>query len=217
MSDPKSVTKKEFHEWMITRALSEYLKGLPSDRMRWFLEQIDSETPGRVRTLSELCGFTARTEQIQGGAEIALTKKDDLDKMTEADSKEYLWMTPDFRYWTSGKKKQLIIEAKGTPSPSKKDSTQARRYFRFLKAFGAVGAVVYLVPEQGGFDWLAWLGTRAKDEDAETFGINWGILRFGQIVPNIADDLVKIVGATLVESATLLEQALQASKAARPR
>lgn len=205
-------TQKEFPEWMITQALAEHLKD--ETEIAWLFERTAVTDNTSEMRISELCGFPWKPRETDGEAESVL-KPRDRGEISESDfTKLYLWKTADFRYWTRDKARQLIIEAKGTPKPSKRDFEQAKRYFEYLRAFPAKGAVVYFVPDPARGEWLRWLADRAKEASiTEELQIRIGVVNLkSEILPRIASDLVRVVGKALVETAELLEIALRLPK-----
>jgi hypothetical protein len=117
-------------------------------------------------------------------------------------------ITPDFRYWSKDRDKQLIVEAKGTPKPiGQRDRVQAERYFTYLRDSGLDGAVVYFTPNPKA--WLEWL-TNIPKESRYPFGV---VDLKMQVVPKVAFELIHVVGETLVQTADLLKEALRFSKA----
>lgn len=205
----------DFQEWMVTQALAAYLgqQGMEDpQRMAW-LFGLEANTPRGGRKLSDLCGFDWAPRKVFGGAE-AWFKEEDRGALSLDQFKKTFWtITPDFRYWIEKRDKQLIIEAKGTPKPSgHKDADQAKRYFMYLKDTGHKGAVVYFVPNpKVWLDWLTKLAEQVARENAAPFGV---VDLNVAVVPQVADELVHVVGGALVQTARLLEKALHLSKAA---
>jgi hypothetical protein len=203
---------QEFQEWMVTQALAEYLGKLGTEnpeRMAWLFGLV-AETPRGSRKLSDLCGFDWVAGRVSGGAEQSLKEADRGNLSLDDFKKTFLMITPDFRYLTERRDKQLIIEAKGTPRPiGRRDDDQARRYFLYLRDSGHTGAVVYLAPNPKL--WLKWL----TEKIAVGYAIPFGVLDMNtQIIPKVADELVHVVGKALVQSAHLLEEAMRLSKTA---
>ena len=201
---------QDFQEWMVTQALASYL-GKPGrehpERMAW-LFGLEAETPRGCRKLSDLCGFNWAAGKVSGGAEESF-KDADRGRLPLDDFKKIFWtITPDFRYWTERRDRQLIIEAKGTPMPTgRRDDAQAKRYFMFLRDSGYAGAIIYIAPNPK--IWLRWLIEKAAlDNDIPFAVVDLNV----QIVPRVADELVHVVGKALVQTAHLLEQALRLSK-----
>jgi hypothetical protein len=199
---------KDFHEWMVTKALATHLEAKTSDhalRMAWRFD-LEAVTPHGVSRLWDLCGFEWEAGEILGGAE--LTFKDaDRGNLSSIDFEKYLQITPDFRYWTRKEGKQLIVEAKGTPKPiGRRDHVQAERYFMYLRDSGHSGAVVYFAPNPKV--WLAWLTNIPKHD-----GCRFGVVDLrAQVVPKVAYELIHVVGEALVHTADLLKEALRFSK-----
>ena len=203
--------QQEFPEWMITKALAAFLQK-DGRRAAWFFD-LKATTLGGSHSLSELCGFKWQEDEVKGAAESVLTMDDRGAAIPEEDFRRRFWgRTPDFRYWTEGRTKQLIVEAKGTPKPSKTDSQQAKRYFDYLREFPAKGAVIYFVPDPDNWNWLKWLEQTAQEcQIVESCQINFGVVNSKtEILPKVAPELVRVVGNALVRTADLLEEALQA-------
>jgi hypothetical protein len=206
MNETKKEEQREFREWMVTQALAKYLESQAPERMDWFFK-LPAETPSGTRTLAELCGFSWQSGKVEGGAEDAF-KEEDRGKIPLEEFKKTYWTTAaDFRYWTQGRERQLLVEAKGTAKPTgRRDDVQAIRYFKYFQETGFTGAVIYVVPDP--FQWVKWLEDKAK----ETI-IPFGVVNVkSQIVPTVANELVRVVGNGLVQSAALLEEALRISK-----
>lgn len=203
-------TSREFPEWMVTQALAAFLKK-DANRAVWLFD-LPAETRQQDRKrISELCGFHWQPGEADGESESVL-KAQDRGEIPEPDFKTlYLWKTADFRYWTKDRKKQLIIEAKGTAGASRRDFEQAKRYFEYLRAFPAKGAVIYFVPDPTGYDWLGWLDKRAKEAGiTDEMQVRAGVVNLKtEVLPRVASELVRVVGKALVETAELLEVALR--------
>jgi len=195
---------------MITTALEKHLGKEPPDaqRMQWFFS-LKARTKGGSKPLSDLCGFTWRAGETGGGHQKGFVlEKTDAGAIPEDVFKKTFWMkTPDFRYWTERRDSQLIVEAKGTVKALKKDKEQATRYFSYLQQFPCRGAVVYFVPNPD--KWLEWLEEIAIGSVKNESQINWGIVGMEQIVPNVASELIRVVGQALVQTADHLERALR--------
>jgi hypothetical protein len=204
---------KDFQEWMVTKALAVHLGTRNNEnpqRMAWLFD-LDARTPAGTSKLKEMCGFGWETGEILGGAELPF-KDADRGKLSSDEFGKYLTITPDFRYWTKegGKQeggKQLIVEAKGTPKPiGQRDHVQAERYFKFFRDCGHSGAVVYFAPNPEV--WLTWLAKIPKQSD-----VPFGVVDLTvQVVPKVADELLRVVGEALVQTADLLKEALRFSK-----
>jgi hypothetical protein len=208
MAEPIDSGQKDFHEWMVTKALAAHLGNKGEEhptRMRWFFE-LAANTPKGTFTLAELCGFAWNPEEIDGGAEKSF-KNSDRGNLSTDDFKEYLTIAPDFRYWTKSRDRQLIVEAKGTPKPiGQRDRIQAERYFAYLRDCTSGGAVIYFTPNPSA--WLAWLINIPNRS-----GLPFGVVDLKtQIVPRLAYELVHVVGEALVQTADLLKEALRYSK-----
>jgi hypothetical protein len=216
MAETKGSTEKNFPEWMVTQALGAHLgdgSNEHAERMGWFFN-LGVQTPQGARKIRDLSGFSWETSEIGGGAEKSFKdgKGEDGDRGNIASDefkKTYLTITPDFRYWTPkrDKRKQLIIEAKGTESPSgQRDRIQAERYFSYLHDSGYEGGLVYFVPNPQR--WLAWLL-----DIAGASPVPFGVVDLKrEIVPKVANELVHVVGKTLVQTADLLNAALRFSR-----
>jgi len=203
-----NANRKDFHEWMVTKALAAHLgeKGKEDpQRMAWLFE-LEASTPQGVFKLRDLCGFDWAAGETFGGAEESF-KEADRGKLSSAEFGKYLAIAPDFRYWTKERNKQLIVEAKGTPKPiGRRDDVQVERYFMYLQDSGNKGAVIYFVPNPKV--WLAWLANIPKPN-----GLPFGVVDLrAQIVPKVANELLHVVGEALVQTADLLKEALQFSK-----
>ncbi|MGB2633263.1 MAG: hypothetical protein WAM58_04940 [Candidatus Acidiferrum sp.] len=209
MAEIDESNERDFHEWMVTKALAAHLgtKGNEDpQRMAWLFD-LEASTPSGAAKLSNLCGFEWEAGEILGGAE--LTFKDaDRGNLSSYDFEKYLAITPDFRYWTKKEgKQQLIIEAKGTTKPiGRRDHVQAERYFTYLRDSGHNGAVVYFAPNPKA--WLSWL-TNIPKHDGCPFGV---VDLTAQVVPKVANELLHVVAETLVQTADLLKEALRFSK-----
>jgi len=205
----------DFQEWMVTQALAAYLgqEGMENPhRMAW-LFGLEAKTPRGGRKLSDLCGFDWAPRKVSGGAE-AWFKEEDRGALSLHQFKKTFWtITPDFRYWIEKRDKQLIIEAKGTAKPSgRKDADQAKRYFMYLKDTRHKGAVVYFVQNpKVWLDWLTNIVRQLAQESITPFGV---VDVKVEVVPKVADELVRIVGRELAKTARLLEEALDLSKVA---
>ncbi len=214
MNDAQIASQVDFQEVMITTALEKHLGKQPPDaqRMRWVFS-LKARTKGVSKPLSDLCGFTWEAGETGGGHQEGFVWRIDAGAIPEDDFKKRFWMkTPDFRYWTERKRdKQLIVEAKGTVKPLKKDKEQATRYFSYLQQFPCRGAVVYFVPNPD--NWLEWLEEIAIGTVKSESQINWGIVGMEQIVPNVASELIRVVGEALVQTADHLERALKVKPA----
>jgi hypothetical protein len=206
--------QKDFPESMVTQALASYLgvKGNENaQRMAW-LFGLGAETPDGSCELSRLCGFKWAAGEVDGGPEESFKDSKigygDRGNIPVDEFKKVYWtITPDFRYWTKKREKQLIVEAKGTPKPvGQRDRVQAQRYFSYLRDSGCQGAIIYFVPNPK--IWLTWL-TGVAGNSAVRFGVVDLNLK---IVPEIANELVHVVGKTLVQIADLLDTALRYSK-----
>jgi hypothetical protein len=212
MAQANETMSKDFHEWMVTKALAAYLGSAgneDAERMAW-LFSLQASTPLGVSTLAELCGFEWTTGQTLGGAEKSFGEVDRGILSTE-EFRKYLTITPDFRYWTEegGKErcKQLIVEAKGTTNPiGRRDYVQAERYFTYLRDSGYGGAVVYFAPNPEA--WLTWL-TNIPKQRRVPFGV---VDLKVQVVPKIANELLHVVAEALLQTADLLKEALRVSK-----
>jgi hypothetical protein len=210
MAEINESNDRDFHEWMVTKALAAHLgtKGNEHPQHMSWLFDLEASTPHGVSKLGDLCGFQWEAGEILGGAE--LTFKDaDRGNLSSYDFEKYLAITPDFRYWTKNAgKQQLIIEAKGTPKPiGRRDLVQAERYFTYLQQSGNSGAVVYFAPNPDV--WLAWL-TRIPKQT----GLHFGVVDLtAQVVPKVANELLHVVAESLVQTADLLKEALRFSKA----
>jgi hypothetical protein len=201
---------KDFHEWMVTKALAAYLgtKGNENaERMAW-LFGLETSTPLGVSKLGDLCGFEWASGKILGGAEKSFEEAD-RGNLSSTDFRKYLTITADFRYWTKERHEQLIVEAKGTTKPiGRRDYVQAERYFTYLRDSGHNGAVVYFAPNPE--TWLTWLTSIPKQS-----GLPFGVVDLKvQVVPKIANELLHVVGDALVQTADLLKEALRFSKTA---
>ena len=210
MNEADEARHRDFPEWMVTQALAAYLgeRG-KEDRegMAWLFALKAETLDGDHRSISDMCGFEWAAEKISGGTEVSF-KEDDKGKLPLDEFKKKYWtITPDFRYWTKDRTRQLIIEAKGTPRPiGRRDRDQAERYFMYLLDTGFGGAVVYLAPNPQ--DWLKLLTEKAGNR-----GIPFGVVDLKeQIIPQVRNELVRVVGMALVQTADLLGQALRPSK-----
>lgn len=204
-------SQKQFHEWMVTKALAAYLdknsKEYPQ-RMKW-LFRLEAETREGPRNIEKLCGFAwDKGEEVSGKHEETFKDNpDDRGNMPSAEFRKAYWgITPDFRYRTKGHQ-QLIIEAKGTLNPiGQKDRVQAARYFTYLRDTGYKGAIVYFAPNPR--KWLDWL-TEIGGQSGHPFGVvDWTT----QVVPRIGNELLHVVAESLAQTADLLEIALRLSK-----
>jgi len=214
MTETNGSNHKDFPEWMVTQALASYLGAEGSEktqRMAWLFD-LDAQTSSGVCKLRELCGFTWAPGEVGGGAEKSFKDKgEDRDRgniAVDDFKKIYLTITPDFRYWKpkGEKQKQLIIEAKGTTNPiGQRDRLQAERYFAYMRDSGFEGAIVYFVPNPER--WLAWLKGVAGNSP-----VPFGVVDLKlSIVPKLANELVRVVVKTLVQTADLLNIALRFS------
>ena len=208
MDEANESRQRDFQEWMVTQALADYL-GEPGKedprRMTW-LFALEAETPDGIRSITDMCKFEW-AEEIGGGHEVSF-KDDDKGKLTLEEFKKKFWtITPDFRYWTKDGTKQLIIEAKGTPKPiGRRDRDQAERYFKYLQDSGFHGAIVYFAPSPQ--DWLKLLIEKSGNS-----GIPFGAVDLkDKIIPEVHNELVRVVAMALVQTADLLGQALRFSK-----
>lgn len=206
-------SQRQFSEWMVTQALAAYLGDQgkeDNERMNW-LFGLQAEGRDGPCSLSDLCGFAWEPGKVSGGREEPFRDNNDDRGGIPSDDfrKTYLMVTPDFRYWTKDEKKQLIIEAKGPPKPAgQRDRVQAQRYFTYLRDSGHAGAIVYFAPNPK--EWLPWLA-KVGDQTGFPFGVvDWTV----QVVPRIADELLRVVAESLTQTADLLKTALQLSKAA---
>jgi len=199
---------KDFQEWMVTKALAAHLgtkNNEKPERMAWLFD-LDVRTPAGISKLKEMCGFGWEAGEILGGAELPF-KDADRGNLSSDDFRKYLTITPDFRYWTKKDGKHLIVEAKGTPKPiGQRDHVQAERYFTYLRDCGHKGAVVYFAPNPEV--WLDWLAKIPKQSDFR-FGV---VDLTSQVVPKVANELLRVVGEALVQTADLLKEALRFSK-----
>jgi len=217
MDETNASSQKDFPEWMVTQALARHLgesgKENPQ-RMAW-LFGLEAQTPDGNRKLRDLCGFDWAAEQVCGGAEEAFKEKDK-GKLSSEEFRQIFWtITPDFRYWTRQRDRQLIIEAKGTSKPiGQRDREQAKRYFAYLQKSDCKGAVIYFAPNPVA--WLTWLEDIGKKTIPEQdSGICFGVVDLKvQVVPRVASELVDVVGKALVQTADLLKEALRFSKTA---
>lgn len=207
MDETNESRQRDFPESMVTEALADHL-GEPGkenpQRMAW-LFALQARTPDGSRKLSDLCGFDWGTEKIGGGSEEAF-KENDKGKLALEEFRRTFWtVTPDFRYWTLERDKQLIVEAKGTPKPvGRRDDIQARRYFMYLAQTGYRGAVVYFAPNPEV--WLNWLVGIARETAT---GSRFGVVDLNvDVVPTVSNELVHVVGKALVQTAHLLEVAM---------
>jgi hypothetical protein len=214
MRSDETAGGKDFPEWMVTQALASYLgvrRNENSTRMAW-LFGLEVETPNGNYEVKRLCGFDWAKDEVSGGAEESFKegKDDNGDRgniLVDDFRKIYLTITPDFRYWPNRREKQLIIEAKDTLKPTgQRDRVQAQRYFSYFRDSGWHGAVFYFVPNPKS--WLTWLSGIAGGSV-----IPFGVVDLkAKIVPEVANELVHVVGKTLVQTADLLESALRFSK-----
>src|SRR6202050_4395205 len=209
MAEIDESNDRDFHEWMVTKALAAHLgtKGNEDpQRMAWLFD-LEASTPSGAAKLSHLCGFGWEAGEILGGAEESF-KEADRGNLPSDDFRKYLTITPDLRYWNEKRDKQLIVEAKGTPGPiGQRDRVQAERYFAYLEESGSSGAVVYFAPNPDV--WLTWLTKIPKHT-----GLPFGVVDLtAQVVPKVANELLHVVGETLVQTADLLKEALRFSKA----
>jgi hypothetical protein len=214
MNETKGSTQKDFPEWMVTQALAAHLgsKDKPNPAAMEWLFHLDADTPDGSSKLRDLCGFDWTQGGVVGGPEESFKEGDDRGSISPEDFKKIYWTTaPDFRYWTEHRQRQLIVEAKGTPGPiGQRDKRQAERYFSYLRDSGHEGGIVYLVPNPRA--WLDWLVPLAKESDS---GIPFGVVDLRlKIAPRVSNELVRVVGKTLVQTADLLEAALNFSHAA---
>jgi hypothetical protein len=174
--------------------------------MAW-LFNLDASTPQGVSKLRELCGFEWATGDICGGAEESF-KEADRAKLSPYDFSKYLTFTPEFRHWTKERDKHLTVEAKGTPKPiGQRDRIQAERYFTYLRDSGHNGAVVYFAPNPKV--WLNWLTDISQQNGCPFDVVDLKV----QVVPKVANELLHVVGETLVQTADLLKEAMRFSKA----
>ncbi len=178
MSAMPATNQAGFPEGIVTPALADYLGISDSpnrERMEWFFG-LKARTKSNPKKLSELCGFDWREGEIDGEHESPFTLPRDKGQISEDHFKKIYWQkAADFRFWTKKRDQQLIVEAKGTAKPLKKDAEQAKRYFAYMREFPAKGAVVYFVP--GANLWFNWLEKMAEEsgvmtEEAET---KWGL------------------------------------------
>jgi hypothetical protein len=212
MSNSETSGQKQFYEWMVTKALSEYLDEARehNERMKW-LFSLDAETgPGVSKPLHELCGFDWDGGRVTGRAEVPFgARGTDMDMgeiPPEEFNKRFHGYTPDFRYWEKGTHRQLIIEAKGTLGPGKSDGEQAERYFNYLRDTGYNGAVIYFVPTREiWFDWLQ----KIAGGFASPFGVvDWKV----KIAPWIAGELLRVAAESVAQASDLLKTALSLQK-----
>src|SRR6202050_3451939 len=195
---------RDFHEWMVTKALATHLgaKGHEDPhRMEWLFD-LEASTPSGAAKLSHLCGFEWVAGQVFGGAEESF-KEADRGNLPSDDFRKYLTITPDLRYWNEKRDKQLIVEAKGTPGPiGQRDRVQAERYFAYLRDSGLDGAVVCFASIPKAL--LTWLTKIPKHT-----GLPFGVVDLtAQVVPKVANELLHVVGETLVQTADLLKEGL---------
>jgi hypothetical protein len=209
MDEANESRPRDFQESMVTQALAAYL-GEPGkedrQRMTW-LFALQAETPDGSRSITDMCKFEWAAERVSGGHEVSF-KEDDKGKLPLEEFKKKYWtITPDFRYWTKDPTKQLIIEAKGTPKPiGRRERDQAERYFMYLLESGFGGAVVYFAPNPQ--EWLKLL-----TEKSGKSGIPFGVVDLkDKIIPEVHNELVRVVAMALVQTADLLGQALSFSK-----
>ena len=208
MAEINESSHKDFHEWMVTKALAIHLEAKNNEhaqRMAWLFD-LEASTPHGVSKLRDLCGFEWEAGKILGGAENSF-KEADRGKLSSDEFKKYLSITPDFRYWTKEGGKHLIVEAKGTPKPiGRRDDAQAERYFAYLQDSSHSGAVVYFAPNPDV--WLNWLANIPNHS-----GLPFGVVDLKvQVVPQVANELLHVVGEALVQTADLLKEAMRFSK-----
>jgi hypothetical protein len=210
MAQSNDSSHKDFQEWMVTSALAAHLgtrNNEKPERMAWLFD-LDVRTAQGVSKLRDLCGFEWAAGDTSGGGEESFKEADKGQLSPDEFKKKYWTITPDFRYWTKERDKQLIIEAKGTAKPiGQRDALQAERYFAYLRDSGHSGAVVYFAPNPD--EWLKWLEKTPKQS-----GLPFGVVDLTtQIVPRVADELLRVVAAALVQTADLLREALRFPKA----
>lgn len=197
-----------FAEWMVNYALYRHLEAT-EEAKKWFFSLPATLLDGEQRMIKEVCGFDWESGQTGWSYETGLRRDEDRGEIGIEDFKNKYWtIRPDFRFWTTEKKQQLIVEGKGRGRGLEADDyfkRQAEKYFAYLTEFPAQGAVVYLVPPEHIEGWMGMLKL-AAGSPAIRFGVAvWsdGFLK------EIGTQLVIGVAESLTGSLKLLEKAIR--------
>lgn len=200
-----------FLEWMVNGALNRYLC-TTDEAKKWFFD-LPASTLGGVRTVEGLCDFRWEPTRTLYECEAGLRRNEDSGEIDAERFRNQFWGTrPDFRFWTDGKKRQLIVEGKGGKWVGRKDEdnrdSQAIKYFRYMAEFPAAGAVVYLVPADSSDGWLRMLTAAA--EQAGSLDTRYGVVGWSEeFLAAISTELALTISESLVGPVKLLERALR--------
>ena len=216
MSSADQSEIKDFDEWMVTKALAIHLNTLtPDKQLEWF-GGLDAKSGDKTGPLGTLFPAQWPTGEISGSPERPFTLTDAGDKGAIAEEEfkiRFQSATPDFRYWTKHRDKQLILEAKGTSKPAGRDADQAKRYFDYLRKWPSTGIVTYLVFSNIG--WHDWLQRIAAESTGgpESVPIAFAVVELNdKVLASISPQLIRVVGESLVKAASLLGRALKLAK-----
>lgn len=192
----------KFLEWMVTAALRLFMEKKKQESAGWLFDQY-VETPDGRRLVKELAGFDGSSQ----GSDFAFEKglgREDLGAMEWATFERTYWnVRPDARFWAEDRRRQLIVEAKGRGPRREADTTQAQRYFEYLRDSRADGAVIYLVPGQPE-SWLKLFGEVAS-EGTGRFGV---MLWSDEFLRPFSSELIEVIAESLVPTTQFLKKAL---------
>ena len=200
---------------MVTQALANHLSGLSLEKQLEWFSGLEALSDAKTGSLRDLFASQWPTGDIGGGAEkpFTLNQLEERGAIPELEFKTRFWSkTPDFRYWTTSRDKQLIVEAKGTSKPSQaRDTDQARRYFEYLCKRPSIGVVAYLVLNNAKI-WHEWLQRIATEETRESVPghVGFAVIHLDKkVLAQIAPQLIRVVGESLVKAANLLDRAFK--------
>jgi hypothetical protein len=182
MGEEETKAMTGFDEWIVTKALAEHLK---VSGPAWLFD-LKARTRTATETVHGLCGF--RADEARGGSENMIRRIERGAITKERFDTYFKFMTPDLR-WSTLTNRELVWEFKGFVKPSARSAAQAQRYFRFFAERPCDGAVIYAVPEAGG--WIDWLDLQAVAAKAE--GVPHGVVEWSEILSRIVGDLDMVI------------------------
>jgi hypothetical protein len=204
--------KPDFYEWMVTNALGLYLKPLAADKQIEWFGKLEAKSGANVGPLGMMFPTLWPTEEVSGAPEkpFRVNHAEDRGAISEDEYRStFQSITPDFRYWTERRDRQLILEAKGTDNRSSKNDDQARRYFDYLRKWPSTGIVIYLVHSNrdAWHDWLQGIAAENASKSGAT-EVGFAVAELDDKAPApIARQLIRVISQSLVKAASLLDRA----------
>src|SRR5437870_8321180 len=192
-----------FSGWMVNYALCKHFEGQNGEEAKKWFFTLPVATSAGNSIVRETCGFDWLPGETECSCEKGLNRDDDRGTIEIEEFKKKYWgIRPDFRFWTKGKRAQLILEGKGN-GDAKEGFPQAQRYFRYLEEFPSTGAVVYLVPIEYVQVWTEMLKGATNGRE-----ISFGVMcRSDPFLEKISNELVMAIAESLIGPAKLLERA----------